>query len=78
MAQSGTVTRAGHSATYIVAGSILKITSVFGTKAAQLGRTPADVLAGKGSENCQSRWPPHYELAASVPYGAGRSPQKPA
>lgn len=46
MANSGTVTRGRHSAEFEVVGKMLKVTSPFGVKHAQLGRTPPEVLAG--------------------------------
>lgn len=46
MSRGGTVVLGPHSARYQLTGSTLTITSVLGVKSAQLGRLPAEVLAG--------------------------------
>jgi hypothetical protein len=46
MSKSGLVTRGIYTAQFEVTGKMLKLTSVFGVKQAQLGSLPAEVLAG--------------------------------
>jgi hypothetical protein len=45
MPRTGTVDGRQHSARYEVTGNMLRVTSVFGTKSAQLGRLPPEVIA---------------------------------
>lgn len=45
MSNSGTVTYGEYSASYEVTKGMVKVTSSLGVKHAQLGRTPAELLA---------------------------------
>jgi len=45
MTRKGTVSSGQHSARYEVTGGMVRVTSVFGAKSAQLGRLPAELLA---------------------------------
>lgn len=46
MSKSGMVTRGKHTAQWEEVSGMVKVTSVFGVKQAQLGGLPAEVLAG--------------------------------
>jgi hypothetical protein len=45
ISNSGTVSRGEHTAQFEVVGKTLTVTSVLGTKQAQLGKTPPEALA---------------------------------